>query len=254
MSALDVLDEIYKTETVLDEDGNKYRLDSNIDKTEGNFLKDLILEHKPKNTIEVGCAYGLSSLFICSALSGKQGNYHTIVDPLQSSYWKNIGKFNLERAQIDFFEIIEKPSEIALPYLLSMEKKYDFGFIDGWHTFDHTLIDFFYLNRLLNVGGIIVIDDVGMPGVNKLVRYVLNYPSYELIGGVAIPVTTRQEIFDLLTFPLRLVTKLLPEKISYRLFAGRLIRTDKKLKIKTSMVAIRKIKEDDRSWSWYKEF
>ncbi|MTI29215.1 class I SAM-dependent methyltransferase, partial [Xanthovirga aplysinae] len=117
-------------------------------------------------------------------LENKKNVSHTIIDPYQTSDWKNIGITNLRKANIDFFELIEKPSEIALPQLLNEKRKYDFALIDGWHTFDHTLIDFFYLNRLINTGGIIVIDDVGLPSINKLMRYILNYPAYELIGNV----------------------------------------------------------------------
>jgi len=45
-------------------------------------------------------------------------------------------------------------------------------FIDGWHTFDYTLLDLFYSFLLLKKNGYIVIDDALHPGVNKVVKYV----------------------------------------------------------------------------------
>ena len=50
-------------------------------------------------------------------------------------------------------------SYIALPKLLEKYKYnyFDFIFIDGFHTFDYTLVDFFFSNLLLKINGIIVI-------------------------------------------------------------------------------------------------
>jgi len=69
----------------------------------------------------------------------------------------------------------------ALPELLkNSEAKFDFIFIDGWHTFDYTLIDFFYADKLLKVGGIIIIDDALHKGVEKSVKYIsTNYKFYQ---------------------------------------------------------------------------
>lgn len=255
MTAQELLDEIFKTKTVTDEKGNKYKLHSNIDEAEGEFIKKIIKENRFIKTIEIGCAYGISSLYICLALSHSKKSHHTIIDPFQSTDWKNIGKFNLERAGINFFEIIEKPSEIVLPQLLSKGERYDFAFIDGWHTFDHTLVDFFYLNKLIKVGGVIVIDDVGFKSINKLMRYILNYPSYKLIGNVEEKVSTRRKLFDFLVkSPFRIISKLFPERIKYELFASKVVKSDKILKLNSSMIAIKKIREDERTWSWFKDF
>lgn len=255
LNAEEIIEDIFDKRIVHDYYGNSYSLNSNIDKEEGEFLKEIIKTYKFKNTIEIGCAYGLSSLHICSAIADQNNCYHTIIDPFQSTDWKNIGQNNLEKAGINFFKILEEPSEIALPFLLSQNKKYDFGFIDGWHTFDHTLIDFFYLNRLIKVGGVIVIDDVGLPSINKFMRYILNYPSYELIGNIEIEVSKKRTLFNtIVKAPFRLFSRLLPPKIKNEIFSGKVIKSDRKLHLKSSMIALKKIKEDERPWNWYKEF
>jgi predicted O-methyltransferase YrrM len=255
MNATALLNDIFTTQKVTDSDGNSYRLDSNIDIAEGEFLKQLIEKYKPVNTIEIGFAYGISSLYICTALDHIPGAQHTILDPVQSTYWKNIGVANLQRANISYFNLLEEQSEIALPKLLAEGRKFDFGFIDGNHTLDHTLIDFFYLNRMMEPGGIIVIDDVGMPAINKIVRYILNYPCYRLIASVDTRISSKRYFFDMLMkAPFRILSKLLPRRFKYEIFSGNLIKGNRELKLQTSMVALQKTAPDERAWNWYEDF
>jgi hypothetical protein len=80
-------------------------------------------------------------------------------------------------------KLIEKPSYEGLPEVLKKNKNtFDFIFIDGWHTFDYTLVDFFYSNLLLKVGGTIIIDDALHNGVSAFVKYLdTNYKFYKKI-------------------------------------------------------------------------
>ncbi len=166
-----------------------------------------------------------------------------------------MGVANLKKANVDFYELIEGLSEIELPRLLSEGKKYDFCFIDGNHTFDHTLIDFFYLNRMLKVGGIMVFDDIGFPAVTKALRYVLNYPAYQYVGHVEVNHSGSRKMFEsVVKKPMNLVARLFPKKIRYEMFAASVNKTDIQLHLNTSMIALQKIKEDDREWFWYEDF
>jgi predicted O-methyltransferase YrrM len=256
MNSSELLEEIFRTRIVYDANGKEYPLDSNIDESEGALLRNLIQKYKPQRTIEVGCAYGISSLYICSELEKTgRGKHHTIIDGFQSSVFHNIGVANLKKANVDFFELIEGLSEIELPKLLSEGKKYDFCFIDGNHTFDHTLLDFFYLNRMLNVGGIMVFDDIGFPAVTKALRYVLNYPAYQYVGNVQGYYSKKREMFNsLFKKPIGAVANLFPKNIRNEVFSGGIIASDKKLHLNTSMIALQKVKEDDRQWNWYENF
>jgi hypothetical protein len=142
-----------------------------------------------------------------------------------------------------------------LPLLLSQEKKYDLGFIDGWHTFDHTLIDFFYLNRLIDVGGIIIIDDINLPAINKLMRYILKYPAYQVIGKVSSGVSKKRKMIDsLVKPPFRAFSKFLPDKIKYEIFSSTVVNKDQELNLRSSVIALKKIKPDQRSWNWFEDF
>ena len=124
-------------------------------------------------------AFGISSLYI---LQNKNTNLLSI-DPFQSTQWNNSGieiikNFKFENRH----KLIEEKSYIALPELLKKEEKYDFIFIDGFHTFDYTLIDFFYSDKLLKINGIIIIDDILHNGVKKCINYInTNYEFYKII-------------------------------------------------------------------------
>ncbi len=176
------LKEILETKIVSDKNGVEYDLYSSIPNHEGEFLTYLIKNNPINTSIEIGCAFGISSLYICDALSTKPNQHHTIIDPFQTKNWHGIGINNLHKAGFDFYTLIEEKSEIALPNLYKQNRKFDLGFIDGNHTFDQVLLDFFFLDKLLSVNGIIAFDDVRFRSINKVLRFILkNYPNYELI-------------------------------------------------------------------------
>lgn len=248
---------LFEKKIVQDEALNEIPLHSGVSEKDGEFLQKIILENKFKNTLEIGCAFGISSLYICAASSQNENYTHTIIDAFQTD-WKNIGVLNLKRAGFTSFELIENLSEIALPQLLEKNKKYDFAFIDGWHTFDHVMIDFFYINRMLEVGGVITFHDLDMPSQKKLFRYILNYPCYEFLESVndiptvkTLNVRIKEAFFVL---PLRLLSALVPKRNKYELFSGEILESNEKLGLNGTVLAIRKTKEDDRDWRWFENF
>src|SRR5438045_2023671 len=116
---MDLIAEIYRTGAVTDQSGRAIPVHSHIDEAEGKFLFQFIRDREGiARTLEVGCAYGLSSLHITKAIQGRSGAHHVIVDAFQSTDWSNIGISNLRRAGISFFELREELSELALPRLL----------------------------------------------------------------------------------------------------------------------------------------
>jgi predicted O-methyltransferase YrrM len=244
-----IIEEIYRTGVVSDGLGNEYKMDSNVDRAEGEFIIDLISSDPDiRKTLEIGCAYGLSSLHICSALDEKDSPRHIIVDPYQNKNWHGVGLSNLKRAGFNFFELIEKPSELFLPDLVQNESgTFDMVFIDGWHTFDHTLLDLFYANRLIRVGGYIVIDDCNLSSVAKAVSYILKYPAYRLHNQCTSKQTSRRRLANILkaVIPPALAGHMLPHNLYDRYYS----RT-----IFASMVALKKVANDNRSFNWFESF
>ena len=184
------LKEILETRTVLTPEGSGREINSHISLEEGLFLQKVIREIRPRVSLEIGVAFGVSSMFICEALLETGAHKHICIDvgPLRKEGSGELDRYglgllNLERCGYGYLiESYELPSEFALPELLRRGQKVDFVFIDGWHTFDHCLLDFFYANRLLRVAGVVVFHDADGPPVKKAVRYVCRYPAFRLLG------------------------------------------------------------------------
>jgi predicted O-methyltransferase YrrM len=176
-----LIEEIYRSGIVRTMAGIEIAASSGISADEGELLHDLITRNESiVQTLEIGCANGLSSLFICDALSGRPNASHTMVDPVQSTDWHGAGIANLERAGFHFYTLIEDGSEFVLPELLKHStNKFDLILIDGWHTFDHSLVDAFFATRLLRVGGLLVFDDADWSSVGRTLRWYEGYPCYE---------------------------------------------------------------------------
>ena len=172
-----VLSAILRDGTVEDANGRRVPLQWNISAEEGRFLQELIRAKRPSKSIEIGCAYGISSLFICEALREVEAKSHTIIDPYQlttvTEYssgdgYEGIGLLNLRRAGFeDLITFYPEPSYRCLPRLEASQETFDFAFVDGMHTFDYVFTDFFYIDKMLPVGGVIVFDDVYYPAMQK---------------------------------------------------------------------------------------
>ena len=241
------LQNIYETRKVIGKSGAEIELHSEVDPAEGEFLHNIICQDSTiSRTLEVGCACGLSSLHICDALRSRAHPQHIIIDPFQSSDWDGVGIRNLEEAGFDFFKLIEKPSELALPELLSRgESSIDLIFIDGWHTFDHTLLDCFYATRLLRVGGYLLIDDVNIEPVRRATDYLSLYPCYEVFAAVSAPasISLKQRLAKtaLSALPPPRRKQIANPALVNRVFSKASVR----------MLAFKKVADDRRPWDWY---
>ena len=181
-----VLSEIFRTGKTFLSSGEQVLANSYIDETCGNLIQSVIKETRPRVGVEVGLAFGISTLFILEAMTEAGAEKLIGIDPAQhDNYWRGGGLHNIASAGYsELYEFHEATSQQVLPMLASQGQRFDFGFIDGWHTFDHTLIDFFYIDQMLNVGGVVVFDDVGYPAIRRVCDFVLTNRAYEIAGTV----------------------------------------------------------------------
>jgi predicted O-methyltransferase YrrM len=166
------IQKIYK-DGIVEIGTEKIKLTSAISPAEGFHLYDLIKRNGYRDILEVGMANGLSTLYMAQALADNGAGNLTSIDPFQSTQWKSVGIHNITEAKLsDYHNLIEKKSYIALPELLTDEKKYDMIFIDGMHLFDYTLLDVFYATLLCKDGGVIIIDDILHKAPAKVIKYI----------------------------------------------------------------------------------
>jgi predicted O-methyltransferase YrrM len=243
-----ILSDIFETKQVQDKEGNFLPLHSNTTREQCEFLQDIIREISPDSSVEVGLAYGISTVAILDALQALGKPFHHIViDPFQQD-WKNIGLFNIERAGFaDKVTFYRKFSDQVLPELYLQEKKVRFAYIDSTKVFDVLLTDVYFIGKMLQVGGVLVLDDCGFPGIRMLVRYLSQHPSYRVHRGFyKDQPSARKKILKDAYYSL---IRLLPFKS--RIFTGYNFRKDEELGVNYSCVAFKKIKEDDRNWDWH---
>jgi predicted O-methyltransferase YrrM len=173
----------------------------------------------------VGLAYGVSTLSIIAALESPPERYD-IIDAFQTRDWHGAGLRHLQEAGIPGGLVFhEELSELCLPRLLAAGARYDFAYIDGWHTFDQVAVEFYFINRMLAPGGVIVFDDVHMPSLQKALAQVLSFPAYER----------------------------LPLPDDFR--RSRVARVRRAAGVpEYRLAAVRKRAEDRRDWDWFEDF
>lgn len=251
-----MLSEILRTGRVQKPSGEAVEVHSSISAGEGAFLQSLVDELRPRTSLEVGLAFGISALHICDALARVDARRHIVIDPNQlggewGDSWEGVGLENLKRAGYE--ELIEfhgEPSFRVLPRLEAAGTELDFAFVDGWHTFDYTLLDFFYVDRMLRPGGVLVIDDAQWPSVRKAIRYALTNRGYRVRACFepegAPPFRRRRWLARLARVAGPLRTPLKPEWLE----------SDDDLGIPpaSTCVALEKTRDDDRDWRFHREF
>lgn len=140
-----------------------------------SFLRLVVGLVTPQSlTLETGS--GLST--ICMAIVGCD---HVCISPVEKEH-NRIRRYCSDRgissARIRF---VPRSSDAVLPSLDLAGRKLDFALIDGSHAFPDPVIDYYFVNRHLNVGGFLAVDDLNIPSVGMLHRFLLTDSAYELV-------------------------------------------------------------------------
>lgn len=235
-----LLENIYNTGYVQDVEGNLINPFPTATAYEiGLLFNELIQKSNLQRTIEIGMAYGLSTVAICQAHRDKGIGSHTAIDPFQNKDWQSIGLLNVKKAGLeDKLRFLEEFSHKALPQLLAAGEQFDFAFIDGSHLFDDVLVDFFYIDKMLRAEGFIVFDDIWMPSVRKVVHFVLKNKSYQLVN-----ISTKADLSKRI------------RRLKKRLFQDPLKIDFTGIKyIPENICFLKKISEDSRAWDFHCSF
>ncbi len=164
-----VIDEMYEAGVVTADDGKRLRLrDFAVHRECGEVLAGAVRAIAPTATIEIGCASGLSTLYICrgrqAARCLEPRSAHTI-DLKQTTHWHGIGRRAIERAGLsEVVCLYEETAHTALPRLVD-RVRVQFAFLDGWHMFDFVMVEAFYCDLMMDEGGVIALHDMFMPAL-----------------------------------------------------------------------------------------
>jgi predicted O-methyltransferase YrrM len=213
-----LLEDICRTGKCVDLAGKERKVTGAVPREDALILQEMVRFVKARTTLETGVAFGLSTLAICEALAeGRKstdyadsadsrqssianrqspiatGAKHYGVDPEQNTAHGGAALASLKRAALDsVFELLEGPSHLMLPRLLEQGVVLDLAFIDGWHTFDYTLLDFFYIDKMLRPGGVVLLHDRSWPSKQKVIRFIRTHRRYKELPARS---TTRPGVF-----------------------------------------------------------
>jgi predicted O-methyltransferase YrrM len=176
-----LLEHIYETGEVETEAGDRRpAVPLGVVRSDAVQLAELVRGHDLLNTLETGLAYGLSTLAIAGAHEARGRGSHIAIDPVEKDYYEGIGLANLRRAGLeDRVRFIPARADRALPELVQDGVRLDMAFIDGSHLFDYAFVDFFYTDRMLIEGGLLVFHDLWMPAVQNVVEFAVTNRAYQ---------------------------------------------------------------------------
>ncbi len=186
-----VIEEIYASRQVLGPDGKpREAFPASLGYDDGMALYRVIRDTNAKRALEVGMAYGISSLFILQGLDENGGGALVSIDPWQEKWWEFIGVAMVERANFADRHTLHAGRSLAvMPELVKQEARFDFIFIDGNHRFEYSLADFLYADMLLEPGGHVVLHDPWLPAIRKTVSFIATNRAdgYELVSQYCQP-------------------------------------------------------------------
>lgn len=131
--------------------------------------------HDGTRTLETGC--GASTVVFAA-----QGAHHTTISLIPDEH-ERVRDY-LKQIGIDDSRLVSIVgwSDSVLPNLCTegTERILDVAFIDGAHGFPYPAVDWHYITRALKVGGKLLIDDIPIPAVAYVFRYMKSDPRWRL--------------------------------------------------------------------------
>src|SRR5690242_8684771 len=117
-------------------------------------LRILIHQFGCRRILEVGMANASSTVMFLHTLQEIGGGEVVSIDPFQYRdepgvdevySIRGVGMENVRKSGLaNMHRLINDYDYVALPQLVSGKQKFDLVFIDGYHSFDYTFVDFFY--------------------------------------------------------------------------------------------------------------
>jgi predicted O-methyltransferase YrrM len=144
-----------------------------ISEPQGMWIYETYLKLKPTRSLEIGLAYGFSTVYILAAIDQTGYGYHTALDPFQQNYWHGVGALQAKLLNMESsFRLLEEFSVPALARFATQKEEFEFIYIDGNHRFDNAFMDFTLAAEVCPMGGKIILDDMWMPSIQAVVSWI----------------------------------------------------------------------------------
>lgn len=242
----EILDNILVSGKVEDATGNVFDLHSHTSPEQCSFIQEILKEIDARRCLEVGLAFGVSSLAICEIIHNKDEAIFYSIDP-QQDWWKDIGLNNLTRAGYgNFLQFYREYSNAVLPRLAAANTSVDFAYVDTSKVFDVVLIDAIYILKMLKVGGVLVLDDCNWPGINRVARYLAKMPHVKIRCSF----NSREPGWK--EMAISRIANMLPRR--EHIFTDRILNPRLPFGTNVQCIAFEKIGEDERNWDWFANF
>lgn len=193
VSALDKLLTMVDQRWVPSEKGKKFKLEEDeITVSQVELLFYLVTETKPILTVETGFDTGLIAGIITAAhLYNELNGGHVPIQNQPRHVMEGTGFYTLERLKLTGYQIMEHETAAVLPqmYLQKLNDGLSFVYFNSATDFDEQMMEYYFLNRLLNEGGIIAINTKA-PARAELVEYVrknrFDYAVRDMQNGITL--------------------------------------------------------------------
>lgn len=141
------------------------------------YVSKLIIENNYDNGLVIGMTFGV---YITYLLYNKKINLITL-EPLETTLWEGAGLDLLKRFKLNKKnKLIEEDIYISLNNLLVENKKFNLILIQSLYNFDEMLAYIFVSDKLLKIGGILIILEEFILSNQKIISYLNNnYTWYE---------------------------------------------------------------------------
>lgn len=165
---------------------------------QGELLRALVRNQNPKVCLEIGCYIGASTMWICSALEecGEDGILHSVDFYGDKMPFKGLryqfmpDALSYIRGRLEEASLSHRNKQhpghshnVGIQYDKRIGEPLDFLFIDGDHTIEGCMKDFWLYERHLKPGGYLVLHDIypdvcGWEGPAHLIeKYLLPQPN-----------------------------------------------------------------------------
>ncbi len=155
--------------------------DTWVSPTQGSMLHHFASQPNVKRCLEIGFAYGFSTMYILEALRDKSDASHVAIDPHEDTYWKSVGLKLVKHLGYNNFRWVKNYSIHELSRLIQHGSKFDLIYIDGNHRFDDILVDFYLSDQVLSVGGYLILDDMWMRSTRLVKQFIASNRAYKEI-------------------------------------------------------------------------